>query len=201
MSNHLVSAALALHHNEPSPYVQLRLPVNPLIDETHCNEISRALQTFGKDWEVTKATPTLWKSLPAKCGLYMFVWCPPLTFRLARDPARLVSAPYILYIGQAGGGASRNTLKSRYKGEYANYVGADPAQLWETDTGPDARASRLRRYLTLAPLEYWWCAIDDKDQIKRLESRLNFLLSPPLNRAGRARLIEVDAFPPPTKRS
>jgi hypothetical protein len=200
VTTNAVSAALALNHTEPTPYLQLKLPVDPLIDERHCQQISESLRLAGKDWECRKATPTLWKQLPTKPGLYMFVWRPSLSFRLAADPDRPVIPPYILYVGQAGG-KSNNNLRGRYKGEYAHYVGADPSVLWSTDTGRQVRQERLQRYLTIVPLEYWWSVIEDRDKILQLERRLNYMLSPPLSRVGRARLITMDAFPDPARRS
>lgn len=177
--------------------MQLRLPVDPLIDEVHCTAISKALKDFCTDWERRVATPTLWKQLPTSKGLYMFVWRPKLEFRFAEDPTRQISPPYILYIGQVGalkgGRSSDNTLRKRYKGEYANYVGANPEALWSTQT-PGDRKTKLQRFLTLEPLEFWYCCMSDETQILRLESRLNYLLSPPLGTVGRARLVEMNAF-------
>jgi hypothetical protein len=133
MSNPAVATVLALHHTEPSPYMQLRLPVDPLINDDHCEQISAALQSVCSDWERRTATTTLWKQLPAAKGLYMFVWRPRLQLRFADDPGKAVSPPYILYIGQAGGNpASSNTIKSRYKGEYSKYVEKNPEILWDS---------------------------------------------------------------------
>lgn len=192
-----MTQALALHHTEPTPYMQLRLPVDPLVNDTHCEQISASLMSLCSDWERRVATESLYKQLPAKRGLYMFVWRPKLELRFAEDPARTVSPPYILYVGQAGGNASsNNTIRSRYQGEYAGYVGASPEVLWDSRP-PVGRKEKLRRFLSLCPLEYWYCTIEDQSQILRLESRLNYMLSPPLVSQGRATLVETDAFTPP----
>lgn len=183
---------LALKHNEDSPYVEFRLPVNPLIDKPHCESISDVLGDAGTQWTVRKATKEAYGTLPRTGGLYMFVWRPDITFSLATAPPEKQKFAYVLYVGKVGGVGSNNTLRDRYKAEYSRYVERDPKILWDRSTAT-GRAAVLRRYLTLIPLEYWYTEISDREKIDELERRLLWMFHPPLAQRHRARLASPQA--------
>lgn len=186
MKSQRLRAQLALRRDEPTPYIPLELPIDPLVNSEHCDTISQALQDEGSPWECKLATPGLGDLLPERPGLYMFLWHPAV--RLICDSRPPISFRYVLYVGQAGAkGGSKNTLRARYRGEYAKLVARDPKQLWSA-VAPRDRKERLLRFLALSPLEYCWCIIDDTDVLFRLERRLLTIFNPPAVVHGRARL-------------
>lgn len=152
-----------MRRDEPTPYISLQLPIDPLIDSDHCQAISEHLENHGSPWEYKLATKDLADQIPDEPGLYMFVWNPAL--RLVCDDDARVFFRYVLYIGQAGAeAASKNTLRSRYQTEYANYLDKDPRLLWEQGIARK-RHERLLKYLAVSPLEYWWSLIEDKEYL------------------------------------
>lgn len=189
---------MALNSGSPSPSVATQLPVDPLMNAAHCQAIAEKLAEVGGIWEKRKATQTLWREIPASKGLYMFVWRPDFAFQMAAPQGSSYSPATVIYIGQAGFNSS-NTLRQRYKGEYSKYLSEDPAILWE-EVDRETRADRLRRFLQLRPLEYWYTEIDDPASIKQLESALLRMFRPVVNRIGIARLKETEAFSPPRKK-
>ena len=123
--------------------------------------------------------------LPESPGLYMFVWRPWFQFKLAETsavagPTKANTISQILYIGQAGASdtGQGSTLRERYK-SYRRHIRADPKVLW-TPTMQMTRP-QLSRYLALRPLEYWFTVVEDRQQIKSLESRLIRMFNPPMN--------------------
>jgi hypothetical protein len=185
-----VKRQLALHRMSPPVGLNQDHPITYQMDKEFCEAISSQLKDCGGQWEIRKATPTLWKQIPEKCGVYLFLFESSLTLQTASGPnfhPRLV-----LYVGRAGDQASRKTLRDRYKAEYSKYVGGDPAQLWGEDRAA-TRSERLSRYLAIYPLQYWFCTIEDHSKIADAERSLIKLLNPPLNVAGRAK---VRVLPP-----
>lgn len=154
--------------------------------------LGKDLRATGSAWEVRRATPTLWQTIPAKTGLYMFVYRSHL--KLALDDQKCHQATWVLYVGRAGSPESERTLKDRYKSEYCKYVGGDPEQLWG-DEAPTGRAAMLRQYLSIWPTEYWFLVVEDRKRIPELEDRLIKLFAPPLNRNGLLRLRKGEAKP------
>lgn len=189
---------MALHVGSPSPSVPLQLPVDPLMNTAHCQAIAEHLVEIGGVWEQRKATQTLWREIPACKGLYMFVWRPSFSFHMAHPQGSTYAPSSVIYIGQAGYNSS-NTLRQRYKSEYSKYLSEEPAILWE-EVDRETRADRLRRYLQLRPLEYWYTEIDDPASIKTLESALLRMFRPVVNRIGLVRLKETEAFSTPKKK-
>jgi hypothetical protein len=153
--------------------------------------LNEILKQGGRQWERRMATANLWQQLPNSPGLYMFLWLPGLEFLVADGTGPVPwRFPCVLYVGEAGAGQSKNTLRGRYKGEYSKLVDGDPEQLWTSR--PRERRSRaelLKHYLTLFPLEYWFLEIDDPSQVAPLERRLLQLLNPPLVQQNRAQLV------------
>lgn len=192
MSLDPLARAVSLHREEVSAGLDFRLPFVPLLDQQHCVSWQAELEQHGRHWEVRSATPDLGDMLPTAGGLYMFVWRPSFEFRMAA-PRPAGSFGWILYVGLAGAGTSKNTFQSRYKGEYRKYLAGDPEVLF-VDGDSDKREQRLGRYLVLRPLEYWWLEVPDSDQIARLERKLIQLFSPPLNKQHRV-LRKVAARP------
>jgi hypothetical protein len=191
MSNDRLNKALERHRDDDPPRLDFSVPLDRLMDAAHCRTLEDDIQQVAADgWEVVKATPTAWRMIPASPGLYMFVWQPAFELHVATAPSGRITFPWVLYVGKAGDGINRNTLKSRYKDEYASLVGADPEVLWSTRP-PTSRQARLTRFLSIVPLQFWYCAIEDGSAIHALEKRLFTLFAPPLNTAGSPRLRPV----------
>lgn len=170
--------------------LDLEIPLSYQLDQEYCKVLNNELPG---NWEVRRATKGLWRTLPEECGIYMFVFQLPLQLTAERQKIR---PHYILYIGRAGDENSTRTFRDRYKGEYDKYIEGDPAALWE-DKPVSSRAEKLRKYLTIYPLEYWFYRIEDRSKISSIESKLIRFLNPPLNTVGKARLrkkTEVPAF-------
>lgn len=191
MSASAFQRVLSRHKDDDPPRLKFEPPLDRLMDEGHCAQIMADLEEVAPDgWEVIPATPTAWRKLPADTGLYMFVWAPKLELRLAEPVNARKSFPWILYVGQAGGSGTGSTLKSRYRKEYAGLVGGDLEILWSSSDF-SRRKERLNRFLSLVPIEYWFCVVKDTERIGALESQLYNLLAPPLNERGGRRLRPV----------
>ena len=93
---------------------------------------------------------------------------------------RPVQPAHVLYVGQAGG-KTEGTIRARYEGEYAKYVDGDPEELWVKPLNKLNRKQLLSRFLTLDPLEFWYCTTTDKRMINKLERDLIHIFNPPLN--------------------
>lgn len=118
---------LAVHRDQPSIALDFSFPINWQMDETIGETLVNDLKKFGGEWEAMRATKSLGDHLPAKTGLYMFVFRSPVELLKSGVAHRPL---WVFYVGRAGGRASNHTLKSRYRGEYSKYVCGDPAQLW-----------------------------------------------------------------------
>jgi hypothetical protein len=175
-----VKAVLQKYRDEPLDQLYFSPSIELLMDADHCRTINQIVHQSGTQWERLKAVPTLWSQLPNISGIYMFVWTPDVALRFASAP-EVERFFWVLYIGKAGEPEAPNaTIRSRYKSEYTKYVGRDPSCLWD-GSSPDTRESRLTKYLTLRPLEFWYLSIDQVSEIVLLEKRLLKLLKPPLN--------------------
>jgi hypothetical protein len=171
--------AIALNRDDTSVTLTFTPCLIKLIDDIQCGALSEMLSEIGSEWEIRAAQPDLYYQLPMQAGLYMFVWNPALRFTAAVTP-RERRFPWVLYIGQAGANSSSNTLRSRYKSEYAKLLNGDPGELFSRHM-PTNRDERMSRYLRLRPLEYWWKEIADQSVIWKLERALVAMLQPPLN--------------------
>lgn len=174
-----MSAAVALNRESDITPISFQPPLIPLLDVAHCSAWEEELKKHATNWEVRKATPDLWHQIPAVAGLYMFVWRPPLHFQL-EGQTKPHSFSWVLYLGLAGGNKSSNTLKARYKGEYAKYLKGDPAELFVKSTAA-GRVELMKRWLLLQPLEYWWAEVPDTERLVDLEKQFIKLMAPPLN--------------------
>lgn len=188
----IIRDTLARHREQSSIGLGLTLPINWQLDSDLGSALTNDLSGAGAAWEVRRATPGLWQSIPSRCGLYMFVYRSHLKMNL--EDGTHHQATWVLYVGRAGSSESARTLKERYRGEYGRYVGGDPENLWSSE--PLAcRADVLRRYLSIWPLEYWFLVVEDREKIPHLEDRLIKLFSPPLNRNGLLRLRKGEPQP------
>lgn len=172
------------------PRLPIAIPVDRLADEQHCEQLMQDLEDAAADgwaWDRRPAHRRTHEHLPTLPGLYVFVWNPTFEFRFTDGNVR---APFVLYVGRAGGPDSQNTLKGRYRAQYSRIVGGDPEGFWH-DIGVLDRNKRLTLYLSLHPLEFWYLVVDDVDTLPELEKRLTTLYSPPLNRTGGPRLRPV----------
>ena len=166
-----------------------------LMDSSECLALTEILHGEGLKWERKPATSTLWSMLPDERGIYMFVWCPDLTFRF-ESPQDIAATDYerlrwVLYVGKAGVEEGKSdTLKQRYRSGYSKYVGQDPSPLWNRRPAENTRREELlARYLTVRPLEFWYLLFEDPEDIRMLEKRLIKTLNPPLNKQHGRRLI------------
>ncbi len=180
-----VKRHLALHRMSPPVGLNQDHPITYQMDVDFCSAISEQLKQCGAQWEVRKATPTLWKQIPEKCGVYLFLFESPLSLNTANGTE--FHPKLVLYVGRAGDHESNKTLRDRYKAEYSKYVGGDLSQLWREERAAN-RSERLSRYLAIYPLQYWFCTIEDRSKIANVERTLIKLLNPPLNVAGRAKV-------------
>jgi hypothetical protein len=133
-------------------------------------------------WTINEATEALVDHLPDRSGLYMFVWRIPFPFpthtNLAEHHFRV-----IVYVGQAGGRHSGNTLQKRYRQEYARIVGTHPEVLWQNEG--ETRDDRIERVLNLRDLEYWYHDnISETDTLEFYENQLIALFGPKGNSKG-----------------
>ncbi len=183
-SKQIVREVLARHREQPSVGLDITFPIYWQMDEDLGHAIEVELKAHGS-WECMRATPSLGDHIPAKTGLYMFVFRSHIELSLDGNSGH--RPLWVLYVGRAGSHESTKTLRDRYKGEYAKYVGGDLEQLWG-EGQPKGRVENLKRYLSIWPIEYWWLVIDDRSKIPHLEDRLIKLLAPPLNRNGRLRV-------------
>jgi hypothetical protein len=107
----------------------------------------------------------------------MFVWRIPFAFPSSKLPNHFFRVA--LYIGQAGGKDTGNSLKLRYKQEYSSIVSKHPQALWDTQTND--RVTRLRRCLNLRDLEFWYHDVSHTDLLLAFEESLIKLFNPPGN--------------------
>jgi hypothetical protein len=187
------------HRDEPSPTLPAEWALLRLLDIAVTNTLADDLRTGGTPWEAYEATERLWEMLPDSPGLYMFVWRPWFRFHVAETsvaagPPKPDSVAQILYIGQAGASVygDGSTLKQRYK-SYRRHIRADPKVLWNA-AQPMTRP-QLSRYLALRPLEYWFTVVEDRAEVKSLESRLLAMFNPPMNKNELPRI--KSRFKPP----
>ena len=152
--------------------------IENLIDDEYCQHISAMLEGENMHWERKKAVSDLGHALPSEAGLYMFVWQPKFTMRVA--PQQKISLQWVLYVGKAGGASGGGNIKDRYLNEYSKYVGKDPSYLWEK-RDVIRREQVMARYLTLQPLEFWFLTVSNISEIELMERKLIKLLRPPLN--------------------
>jgi hypothetical protein len=184
-------AAINRHRDDPAPRLNFSVALDRLMDNEYCGSLIADLAQAGIDgWEVVKATREAWRTIPARPGLYMFVWEPKFQLPLAREGLAFAKFPIVLYIGRAGDGKSTNTLKKRYRDEYSRFVETDPEILWSPG-GATTREARLAKYLSIVPMQFWYSVIDDRQTIASLEQRLFNLFTPPLNSSGGPRLRPV----------
>jgi hypothetical protein len=160
-----------------------------LLDVEFCRQLEAGLRRgdggISRSWKVRTATADLSEAGESvgieECfGLYMFVWSPELTFSTSEKGSQRLS--WVLYIGRAGSeDGSAGTIRSRYRGEYSKFVGRSPEGLWRSDDPDGSRSERLRLYLSLRPLEFWYLKMVDVRDIALYEKKLIQLLNPPVN--------------------
>ncbi|WCO66239.1 hypothetical protein PO878_17190 [Iamia majanohamensis] len=168
---------VAANRDRPSPMLDSSWALQRLLDP-EVSHLVRALEAHCGEWEVHQATQRLWQALPEQPGIYMFVWRPEFRFHLAGQ-GRCDALHQILYVGRSGGANSSRTLRDRYR-DYLKFLSGSPERIWEAE-GVSTRSSRLKRYLPLRPLEFWFSVVEDPFQVAPLEDRLIKVLNPPLN--------------------
>jgi len=173
--------AISRFRDTPASGLFFAPALEKFLDESVVRDIQEEFRGNGLKWERLNATPALASQLPRLRGIYMFVWTPGPVFEFASGSHRHHTA-WILYIGKAGveGGAS-DTFQDRYRHAYQRYVGGDPSVVWDGELPGAGREDRLKRYLTLRPLQYWYLPLTDVGYIPILERRLVQLFRPPLN--------------------
>jgi hypothetical protein len=169
-----VRQVLARHRGEPSRSLIFGFPIYFQMDQDVCTTVAKELSEHGTRWEMRRATPNLYRNIPAECGVYMFVFQSSLNLELENQvdfrPA------WALYVGRAGSASSVQTLKERYRNAYGRYLGRNPEVLWNSNK-PRSRNDLLAKYLTIYPLQYWYLIIRDRTKIEHSEERLIKLLN------------------------
>ena len=112
MTSMHLKRALIRNDGTAAQRLQINIKVADLLDEAKCKLMEEDLGDYCDQdgWEVKVATPWLADQLPERCGLYMFVWRPPLVLSIA-EPKQNQRLLYVLYIGQAGFNGGRGTLR------------------------------------------------------------------------------------------
>ncbi len=182
-----LKGVLALNRNRPIKNLTREIPIQALIDEEFCVQVSKAMNSGAAKWQKLLVNPNVGQMLPDRHGIYMFCWEPPLIFETEKAQNRF---DWCLYVGKA----FDTTIRSRFEGEYKKYVMGDPGLLYETKDNMN-RNERLSKYLCLQPLSIWFLIVDDKPSIPDLEDKLIDLLNPPLckQKSIRGRYLEAEA--------
>ena len=172
---------ISRYRGEPATALSFSPALEKLLDETLVADIQRDFRENAFKWERRNATASLASQLPRNRGIYMFVWTPGPVFEFDTGSNDHHTA-WVLYIGKAGveGGAA-DTFQDRYRQAYQRHVGGDPALLWRDEVVEVVRENRLKRFLSLRPLQYWYLAVQDVSYIPVLEKRLIQIFRPPLN--------------------
>lgn len=181
MNEEELSQTIHKHRDELAPLLEFCPRIEKLVDVAHCIEIQRFVHSFGVKWEKRAACKSLGESLPSEQGLYMFVWTPEFKFEF--DTGGKECIQWIVYVGKAGVADGKNdNIKSRYLNEYRRHIGNDPSSLWDTKL-VDSREQRLKRYLNLWPLHFWYLPLNGSTtrDIELAEKQLIRLFNPPLN--------------------
>jgi hypothetical protein len=173
---------VTVNRSNPAGHVSIRIPLTNILDKRWCEEMSRSIMMRSK-WTVCEATSTLHETLPAKMGLYMFVWKIPFPMPCTKFTDSHFRT--IVYIGHAGGKSAENTLQKRYRQEYSTIVGCYPESLWSTE--PKTRDEKLRRFLNLRDLEFWYHEhMNDWALLEVFENELISIYNPPANTNGKS---------------
>lgn len=182
-----LQTVLDRHRDDVVPTLRMDVPIDRLLDASYLHNLDGDLKRLAPHgFERLIATPRCGPSIPDEPGVYLFVWSPQLTLQGAH-PSDSIDVRFVLYVGKAGGTGSKATLRSRYHGEYRRYVGGSPENLWVKNLD-EGREDRMKRWLSLTPLEYWYAVVEEEDEISSLEARLISLLGPPLNTVKGPRL-------------
>jgi hypothetical protein len=178
-STSAIGSFLSMNREVPA-LLNLSLSVNHLVDVDYCRTLSDSLRRTSARWERSIATSNLGNMLPSNPGLYMFVWCPEFFFELA-NPENSQNLYYVIYVGRA---LSGTTIRARYNSEYSRYIQSDFGSLWD-NIDQKTREQRLKKHLSLMPLEFWYLPLSlDDGGICLLEKRMIKLLNPPANSDG-----------------
>lgn len=188
-------AVVSTHRDEYASVLEFQPRIEKLVDVDHCRSLQNFVHGFGSKWERRNATSTLGDNLPSVQGIYMFVWTP--SFEYVFDTGHRESINWILYIGKAGVVDGKfDTIKNRYITEYRRYLGCNLSSLWDTST-VETRDQRLKRYLNLWPLFYWYLPLPGTDpkEIELAEKQLIRIYNPPLNILHTRRLRPLKSEP------
>jgi hypothetical protein len=182
-----IREVLALNRNRTIKNLTRQIPIQALIDEDFCNQVSKVMNSGSAKWQVLNVNPEMAPMLPDRHGIYMFCWQPPLIFETEKEKNRF---DWCLYVGKA----DKTTIRGRFAGEYKKYVMGDPRLLYEAQENM-TREQRLSKYLCLQPLSIWFLTVDDNEIIPDLEDKLIDLLNPPLNKqkSVRGRYLEAES--------
>ena len=177
MPDSLLKKEIFDNRNIRSSLFKFDIYPDQLVNRDICESIYRRV-FFELSWEKINANSSSASLIPETYGLYMFVWKP---FMKIASNGEDFSFRYILYVGKANEGDS--TLRSRYSGEYKNFIKQDPSSVWK-DMKLDFRSDKLTKYLNLWDIEYWFCPITNSDFIAKIsgyEKELIELFCPPIN--------------------
>ncbi|HCX01853.1 MAG TPA: hypothetical protein DHO02_05570 [Syntrophaceae bacterium] len=187
MSNNTLKKAILDNFGARSPSIVFEIPPDRLVNKEYSENLSREVFT-NFEWEVFIASRDIVGRIPETPGLYMFVWKPYLTLK---NISGNVDLRYILYVGKANSHTSN--LRTRFRIDYFDVIKQHPHLLWDK-VDVENREDRLRKYLNLWEIEYWFCSITnalDVEKIEKLEVELISTLNPLINDIYTMKEIEV----------
>jgi hypothetical protein len=175
------------HFGKRAPSVVFEIPPDRLVNKEYCENLSDEI--FKKlKWEVLLASQSIVDRIPETPGLYMFIWKPYFKLSIEKGDYEF---RYVLYIGQANSDTSN--LRTRFRSDYIDFIKSYSDSIWDK-VEPNNREQRLKKYLNLWELEYWFCSItnrEDLEKIDKLEIELIETLGPLINDMHRSKEIEV----------
>jgi hypothetical protein len=173
---------IARNRTDPSPVVVLSMPVKYIQDRDFSRVLHEDLDASCSKWEQYTAQEGGHSLAPDKPGLYMFVWTPSsLVLKTDTSPLKFRIPIYI--------GRTEVSLKERYRSEYNNLIRGAEADLFWSTAEQSCRGTRLRKYFSLEPLEYWCCVVVRPELLRSLETRLLSLFNPPANKQRTLRAV------------
>lgn len=180
----LLRDSFELFSDEHTPALLFTISVNAWLREHFDGKVAKRLSSLQSSWETRPVTKSLQENIPDTPGIYMFIWRPGFTLKLATGTSEQ-KFQWVLYLG-----ITESSLKARYKNEYKKVLfkkEKTSRALWDSRQA-ETRREKLERFLSLRPLEYWYLPCSDTVLLKTLESHLIELLAPPLNAQKQARL-------------
>lgn len=187
MPEHALRKAILDNIGRRAPSLVFEIPPDRLINKEFSDNLCD--DVFNKmKWEVLVASQSIVNRIPETPGIYMFIWKP--YFKLINDKGSC-EFRYVLYVGQAN--SETSNLRTRFRSDYYDFIKNCPDSIWDK-IEYENREQRLKKYLNLWELEYWFCSITNSDDFKKIdkyEKELIETLGPMINDMHKPKEIEV----------